>query len=530
MYRRGSVMRRLAIVAVLCVGCAFVWPVTARGQFGGGGWPRPGADPQLTGWQKSERRISRDDAKNLKLLWKLKLSSDSSEKIVPTEAIFGGVVITEKGFKDTAIVMGPSNTLYSVDYELGRIIWQRHFDVQSGPAQGMACQNARTAAALIQPQPVFGRGSPPPSPFAREDTTSPRRIGRGVGFAFRGVYVLTRDGSLHEQILSNGEDYAPAVKFLPSANGNLSDLTIIGSTLYVNTSHGCGGVPNGVWALDMSTPEYKVNSYSTNGISVSGLDGPAQSTDGKTLYAITGSGTPNSTSGVYPNGVIAVDPQTMNANDYFRPISIGATARADSDVSPLVFAYKGRDLVAAYLAGGRLVLLDSTSLGGANHGTPLYQTDPIAKNGGSGAWGRLASFEDKDGIRWILVSVRGPLASGNRFATTNGATPNGSVVAFKVEEQNDQTVLTPEWVSPDVTNPSPAAIAGGLVFTLANGESKKSPAKLYVLDATTGAPIYSSGNEITSSANFASISMSGGNVLFVTADSTLYSFGIGIEH
>src|SRR6202043_3714456 len=119
---------------------------------------------------------------------------------------------------------------------------------------------------------------------------------------------------------------------------------------------------------------------------------------------------------------------------------------------------------------------------------------------------------------------------GTKFPKTNGGTPNGSIVAFKVEEQNGKTVLTPGWVSPDMTNPSPVAIANGLVFTLANGETKKSHAKLYVMDAGTGAPIYSSGDEIPSSANFASVSVSGGNVLFVTSDGTLYSFGIGLEH
>src|SRR4029077_11353464 len=109
----------------------------------------------LTGWQKTETEISKDNAKNVKLLWKLKLSSDPVETIAPTEAVFDVRFHTEKGFKDIAIVMGPSNTLYSVDYELGRLIWQKHFDVESGPARGPACQNVRTAAALIQPQGYF---------------------------------------------------------------------------------------------------------------------------------------------------------------------------------------------------------------------------------------------------------------------------------------------------------------------------------------------------------------------------------------
>ena len=77
---------------------------------------------------------------------------------------------------------------------------------------------------------------------------------------------------------------------------------------------------------------------------------------------------------------------------------------------------------------------------------------------------------------------------------------------------------------------APAAVkAGGIVFTLAEGEPGKTNARLYGFDAETGAQIYSSVEEIGSAAKHAAISISGAHVVFLAADNTLYSFGIAYE-
>jgi hypothetical protein len=558
-------MRRLLSGLAIFIGCSFVWLSAAHGQGrGGGAWSTAGGDPQLTGWQKSEPKLNKNTAKDIKLLWKLKLGSE--EVTEPTEPLFGGHSITNTGFKDIAVILGPSNTLTSVDYELGIILWQKQIGAETKHSAS-SCPNGQFSAMVIQPAPAFGGGrgrgavgatpvAPPPQPPAPPPAISPRvgagLSGGGSGFGgSRGIFVLTSDGFLHEQILTNGWDYGPPIKFV-SANANLSSPTISSSTMYVNTSGGCGGSPNGVWAIDMSTNAYEQSSYATKDINATGLDGPALSSDGKTLYVATGGGV--ASSGIYPNGIVALDGKTLVLKDYYSPSGADATVKTNINVSPVVFPFEGRDLVAAYIVGGRLALLDSASLGGANHSTALATTMPISRNGGSGAWGRLASAQDSSGVRWVFVSIRGPLVSDTKFLATNGQTPNGSVAAFRVEKQAGKTVLTPAWVSPDVTIPSPAVIvtnsppaaagpggvaltttnppavmSGGLVFVLGEGETGKSHAKLFALDAETGAQVYSSGDQIESSANGASISVSGSHVLFLTSDNTLYSFGIAYE-
>jgi hypothetical protein len=558
-------MRKIAGAAALCLACSLVGIGLAHAQGRGGGtWSTAGGDPQLTGFQRTEPRLTRNTVKNMKLHWKLKLGSQPVTQA--SEPLFAGHTITNLGFKDMVVVLGPGNTLSNVDYELGTILWQRA--VAPEVKGSSSCENSQSSQFTVQPAATFGGGGgrgaaaggrgaaatpapiptgPPPNPPA----TTPRvggNLAGGVGFGgLRGIFVVTADGNLHEQELNNGWDYGGAVKFMP-AGADLGAPLITGTTIFDSAGGSCGGSGNGVYALDMATDAYNKAFFDSGNLAVTGTDGPALSADSKTLFATTGSG-----SGDHANSVVALDAKTLEVKDYFTPG--GATAKTTMDVSPMVFSYKDHELVAAYVAGGRLALLDASSLGGSDHHTALAITAPLAKDGGSGAWGRLGSAEDSAGTRFIYVSVNGPLAAEAKLPASNGAVTDGAVIAFKVEGGASAPKLTPAWVSPNVDNPSPASIvmnatppnvdnfgqplaapatapptpaAGGIVFTLAEGEAGKN-ARLYGFDAETGAQVYSSGEEIGSPAKHAGISISGAHVVFLAADNTLYGFGIAYE-
>jgi hypothetical protein len=173
--------------------------------------------------------------------------------------------------------------------------------------------------------------------------------------------------------------------------------------------------------------------------------------------------------------------------------------------------------------------LDSGSLGGPDHHTPLAQTEKVAKGAKRGAWEGLASWQDKSGALWVMASIVGPLAPDMKFPASNGPAPHGSIVAFKLEEKDGHTVLTPSWASRDLTNPAPPAIANGVVFAL-DGGSASTHATLYALDAATGKELYSSGDAIETYTHLAGMSVGDGHVFFTTHDNTLYSFGIPLEH
>ena len=116
--------------------------------------------------------------------------------------------------------------------------------------------------------------------------------------------------------------------------------------------------------------------------------------------------------------------------------------------------------------------------------------------------------------------------------TANGPATHGSVVAFKVEDQDGHLTLTPAWASQDLVNPAPPAVANGVVFALDEGGKMvpKHHATLYALDAATGKQLYASGDAIQTYTHLAGMSIGDGHVFFTTHDNTLYSFGIPLEH
>ena len=504
-------------------------------------WLTHSGDPQRSGWQQAESTITKENVKDFQLLWKLPLS-DNQQKALHSlmEPLIVGRIITNRGFKEVALVAGSSDNLYAVDADLGKILWQKHFQYSSETPQSTTsfwlCPGGLTATPVVPSTPIprpggSVAGRPPPS--------------------VRGIYLLSSDGELHQMNLANGEDLAPPAKFVPP-NGKPYSLNVVDNVIYTTTGQHCGGVANSVWALNLA--DMKVSSWTSNGGGLWGLAGAAVGTDG-TIYAEVGDGPWDPAKGIYSDTFVALEPKTLKLNDWYTPSNREWMTKRDLDmnVTPVVFPYKGRDLLAGSGKEGRLYLLDSKSLGGENHRTPLFRTQLISNEevdfAGRGTWGSLASWQDANGTRWVLAPVWGPLHSDMKFPITNGDAPQGSIVAFKVEESNGKTVLTPAWVSRNMVIPAPPVIANGVVFALSSGEYVRqanenqgglfspeqraqlsSHAILYALDAATGKELYSSGDAITSFTHFAGMAVANGRVYFSTFDNTLYSFGFPLEH
>jgi outer membrane protein assembly factor BamB len=329
---------------------------------------------------------------------------------------------------------------------------------------------------------------------------------------------VTSDGYVHEQIMAAGLDYAPPVKFLPVPGGSSFGLNMNDKVLYTVTGPGCHNLANTVWSIDFNAPDYTVSGFHAQKPGLAGLTGPAIGHDG-TAYVTTGSGPDDPAAGLYANSVVALNAKDLKVKDWYTP---SASAKSKTlNATPVVFTLKDKELIAAPGKDGTLVLLDSASLGGADHHTPLAQTDQVAKPAKRGAWESLATWQDKGGATWIFASVRGAVA--------NGTATHGSIVAFKVEDKDGHPVLTPSWTSRDLRNPAPPAIANGVVFALDGGDTS-THATLYALDAATGKELYSSGDAIETYTHLAGMSVGDGHVFFTTHDNTLYSFGIPLEH
>jgi outer membrane protein assembly factor BamB len=315
--------------------------------------------------------------------------------------------------------------------------------------------------------------------------------------------------------VSNGEEPNPPIQFLPP-NAHAQGLIVFDNTAYVATVNGCGGVEDGVWALNLESKE--VTHWKSSG-GVAGSAGFAVGPDG-TLYVATKG-----------RELVALEPGTLTVKSSHK-------GETDFTSSPVVFEYKDKDLIAVATGDGQIQLLDTAALGGQ----PLAKTPAFSSL--EFAAGSLASWRGSAGTRWLLAPAGGSVANGAGFGSGNGEVKNGAIVAFEVGEENSALVLRPAWVSRDLVSPLPPAIVNGVVFALSSGEfrssdpeltaaqrvQRSSPAILYALEAATGKELWNSGSTITSFVHSGGLAAGGGRVYVGGYDGTQYAFGFPMEH
>ncbi|HKQ92557.1 MAG TPA: hypothetical protein VJZ77_18000 [Blastocatellia bacterium] len=561
-------MRRLARALIVSFACLVAWTGDAKAQRGVD-WMTGNGDAQRSAWVRADAKISKESLQDPKrkpgfqFLWKLKLDNKPRQlnSLAPPATLER--LIGYRGFRMLGFVGGSSDAIFTIDTDLGRMEWERRL-VTNAPSQagtlacpgGMTTGVARPTMATIPPSSFGGGGggrstparsgvgepgqgavtlalvrpNPPGPPPASSSNSAPPRPPRlnpanppggqfGAGPFL--VYALSGDGMFHSIHLSNGADYEQPVKFLPP-NANANGLIVIDNVAYVVTEGNCGGAANGVWALDLVSKQ--VTSWKAN---VVGIAGPAFGGDG-TLYVATGNG------GESPNSLVALDPKTLSVKGWY-------TAGAhEFSSSPVLFEYKGKNLIAATTRDGRVHLLDSANLGGADHQTALYTT-PATSKAGTTSPGALASWQDASGARWILAPVMGSQAADLGFKS---AATNGAVVAWKIVEQNGAPTLQPAWSSRDLVSPLPPTVINGVVFVTSGGEfrtddskmtaaeraRRSSRAVLYALDGETGRELWNSGATIASFTRGVALSGGVGQIYLTTHDGVIYTFGFPMEH
>ena len=521
---------------LFCATLIFLATVSSA-QEGRGDWALTGADVGQSGWQKDETVLTPDSvAANFKFLWKIQLGKSGKGDRSFSEPLLAGRLINGQGFKDI-VYWSSADTLYAVDYELGNEIWKKQFNVPAGkPATGcgVSSMNILMEPPIVinfrtRPRRAPGTPRPPVPPPA---DPSVRRLGLAAGggyFGLKGIYVLTPDGMLHEQVMTTGADFAPPVKFLPAPNGSAFGINFADKTIYTATSRGCGGVPNGVWAIDLASAEYPVTNYATPNVRPLALTGPTLTPDGTAIF-VTGAGAPDSKDETHPGSVVSLT-KDSKVEDWYTPSSGMASYE---NVSPITFTYKEKQYVVAPGSDGSLALLDAASLGGADHKTPLFETSPISKPGEKHVWDGFASWQeksgtDKSGTVWVFASVSTGISLSDSTAQLHGTTTHGGIVAFRLDDSNGKLALNPVWVSQDMVNPAPPRVANGVVVALSGGDAS-THATLSVLNASTGAELYSSKDQIPTYTQLSGVSIGDGHAFFTDHDNVLYSFGIGIEH
>jgi outer membrane protein assembly factor BamB len=513
--------------------CALSWSPSSQAQSGKlADWLTDGANVERTAWQQNETILTTANVKNMKLLWKTKLDNPPRQMHNLLPVLIIGRVDTGGGPKQMVIGAGVSDNIYGLDAETGAILWKHHFETSwvppagGGRGAGILCPGGITATPVVGPTDTPGKYI---------------------------IYAAAWDGTLRRLNAADGKEVAPPAKFMPP-NGKPYALSLFNNVIYTHTAQGCGGNPNMVYTYDLATD--KVGSWGPAGGGMWGRTGPAISSTG-VMYTGTGDGPWNPENGVYGNGIIGVkqNPQTKAVElvDYYGPSNAEWLFKRDLDmqVTPAIFKYKGKELMVD--AGKECVvyLMDTESIGGDDHRTPLSRTPLICNEevnfASAGIWGSMASWEDSKGARWVLTPFWGPKHSKWKAPIEHGPVKYGAIAAFKVEEKAGRWTLAPAWLSRDMNRAEPPVIANGVIFAYGNGEDTDQArfdiglaynhdakyriagshkAILYALDAQTGKELWSSGDQIASWSHWGGLSIANGRVYINTFDGMQYCFGI----
>jgi glucose dehydrogenase len=208
-------MKKWISLAAMTACCGLAWSTdrlphvaTVSAQAGAAlyDWTTDGGDNQRTGWNKQEKALTKDNVKNLKLLWKLETKNQvrALHSLMPVLVV--GQLNTPSGVKHVGFVSGISDNLYAFDADTGKIIWQKHWDYEPpgrprrrGGGGGGGQQQPTDPAHLGFLRPGGSSDTPVIGP--------PDAQGR------RPIYFITGDGMLHILNAATGEDLQPSYMF-----------------------------------------------------------------------------------------------------------------------------------------------------------------------------------------------------------------------------------------------------------------------------------------------------------------------------
>lgn len=523
--------RRIYTLTVCLTACV-AWTTAARAQSGVQGgkadWLTDGADAKRTAWQQDETILTTENVKDLALLWTIQVDNPPRQMHSLFPPLIAGAVTTSAGTKEIALLAGVSDNLWGIDVEKGTIVWSRHFDSTfpepPPPPNGgsVLCPGGMTATPVLAPTDTPGKYI---------------------------VYAVSWDGRLRRLDLATGKDLEPPALFLPP-NGKVYALNLVNGVIYTSTAQGCGGNPNNFYAYDLAT--HKVGNWAPGSGGLWPRTGPSVGKDG-TVYAGSGDGDYHPEQQIYGQAIIGVkqNPTTkaLELKDWYAPSNAEWLRKRDLDIdtSGAIFDHKGREYMVMSSKECRIWLMETSSLGGEDHRTPVYRTPLICNeevNFTMGIWGAMATWQDGSGTRWVITPFWGPKHPAFTFPIEHGTVVYGAVAAFKVDDQSGKPRLRPAWVSRDMYMADPPVVANGVVFGYGSGESttqrwpepghvggalgriqESTHAVLYALDGQTGKQLWSSGDQITSWNHFSGLSVANGRVYIATFDGTLYCFG-----
>ena len=92
-------------------------------------WPSFGYDQQRSGWNTAETTLSPANVGHLKLLWSTQLPTPPADTALSTltAPLVASGVDTPQGRKNLVFTVGIDDTIFAIDADAGKIVWQKSF-------------------------------------------------------------------------------------------------------------------------------------------------------------------------------------------------------------------------------------------------------------------------------------------------------------------------------------------------------------------------------------------------------------------
>jgi len=521
-------------------------------------WLTWGYDQERTGWNRAETTLTPKTVGKLKQIWSTQLSVPVDKYVLSTMTapVLVAGVATAQGPKDLLIIHGANDMLFAVDATSGQTVWQKSFtnpNKSTAPIRDWLCPKTPNATPTIDKA-------------------------RGI------VFFITNDGMLRGLSIADGADRLTPVSLVapfarawslnlidnviysPSgrACAEITDKTSLEYTAAISGLRRAGSGPlldasavNAADVHDLAKPV--VTHFFTSGARPAapwGRGGVVRAPGGVVLE--TSDGRYDPAAGDFSESILKLAPRAARLMDSYTPSNWMDNLMHDmsGSANPVVFNFAGKTLLAVSQKEGVLRILDANNLGGQNHMTPLWQSPKLGndqKTGtdpGRGVWGAIATYEN-NGRRFLYLPMLGnPSKDAPTFPVTNGAIPNGSIMAFEVKNDGGKISAAPLWTSSDMVMPDPPVVANGVVYALSTGgQAMQNGVKpgdprmpydvsavlrstpvgnmvLYAYDAESGKQLWSSGKTLTDWVHFSEPVVALGKIFVVTHDGHVAAFGL----
>src|SRR5437762_6175720 len=149
-------VKACSALAVLVFG-SFLLPLAVSVQTSpASDWLTWGYDQERSGWNRAETTLSKENVSRLVLLWSAQLPVPPREIALSTltaPLVVEGVT-TSQGSRTLVFVVGSDDTVFAIDADSGKVVWQKAFRNTLTPPQTATwfCSNTQNATPVIDKQ------------------------------------------------------------------------------------------------------------------------------------------------------------------------------------------------------------------------------------------------------------------------------------------------------------------------------------------------------------------------------------------